>query len=104
MYRYPVGGWAEVGARKESTVKRRLDYRVQIRATIFPQVDERMNKIQFPAEDLPSRSSSHLHPHYETVYTADLRNIIISLVKINNYGVYMITSLRPSHSFYLFAR
>lgn len=55
MYRYPVGGWAEVGARKESTVKRRLNYRVQMRATIFPQVDERMNKIQFLAEDLPSR-------------------------------------------------
>lgn len=65
-----------------------------------------MNKIQFLAEDLPSRvgCSSYLHSHYETVYTVDLRNIIISLGKINNYGVYMVTSLRPSHCFYLFAR
>lgn len=75
---------------------------------LFSQVDERMNKIRYPGEDL--RDSTRLLVVFasalrrDRVYTAGLRNIIISLGKINNYGVYTVTSLRPSHCFYLFAR
>lgn len=65
-----------------------------------------MNKIQYPGEDL--RDSTRLGRICiritTSMYTAGLRNIIISLGKINNYGVYTVTSLRPSRRFYLFAR
>lgn len=67
-----------------------------------------MNKIQYPGEDL--RDSTRLGriciriTTRPCMYTAGLRNIIISLGKINNYGVYTVTSLRPSRRFYLFAR
>lgn len=63
----------------------------------------RMNKIRLRAEDFAestryNSSLSHLHPHYASVY-AGLRNIIISRGKINNYGVYLATSLRVLSSF-----
>lgn len=72
------------------------------------QVDERMNKMQIPAEELPDRlGTTKCRSHLRTavrntglvcIPAVHLRNIIISLGKINNYAVYLLSSLSLSLS------
>lgn len=84
--------------------------RVRVCATLSSQVIERMHKIFYIHSFQPkicrvdSVRPSDLHPRYATVYTGNLRNIIINLGEINNYGVYAVAAFRPPRRFYLFAR